>query len=36
VVYVANICFGCLRGFEGMLQVFDVNFAKIDLDVTML
>jgi hypothetical protein len=32
----ASVCFGCLRGFKGMLQVFHVVVAKTDLDVAML
>jgi hypothetical protein len=35
-VFVARLCFGCSRGFEGMLQVFHVVVAKADLDVAML
>jgi hypothetical protein len=30
---VASVSFECLRGFEGMLQVFHVIVAKADLDV---
>jgi hypothetical protein len=33
---VASICFECLRGFKGMLQVFHVVDAKANLDVAML
>jgi hypothetical protein len=33
---VASVCFACLRGFEGMLQVFHMVVAKTDLDVTVL
>jgi hypothetical protein len=33
---VASVCFECLRGFEGMLQVFHVVVAKANLDVAML
>jgi hypothetical protein len=33
---VASVCFECLRGFKGMLQVFHVVVAKADLDAAML
>jgi hypothetical protein len=33
---LASVCFACLRGFRGMLQVFHVVVAKADLDVAML
>jgi hypothetical protein len=30
---VARVCFGYFRDFEGMLQVFHIDVAKLDLDV---
>ena len=32
-VHVARIFFNCFRCFGGMLQVFHMDFAKVDLDV---
>jgi hypothetical protein len=32
-VHVAKVYFKCFRCFRGMLQVFHINVAKVDLDV---
>jgi hypothetical protein len=32
-VHVAKVCFKCFKCFRGMLQVFQMDVAKIDLDV---
>jgi hypothetical protein len=31
-----SVCFGCPGGFEGMLEMFHVDIAKVDPDVVML
>jgi hypothetical protein len=35
-MHVASICFKCLRCFIGMLQVFHMNVAKVDVMLHML
>jgi hypothetical protein len=34
-VYVASVCFVSFKGFEGILQMFHVDVAKVDLDVVI-